>query len=223
MTRELVIKNKHRIGTHGSQHFDFLDDSGKPIPLGKLFGRTTTWPTWYYGVTREIDGHTWWLVQDVSMKTRGISQYDLSHYDRESNYLGIVHCFPYQSIDSFSTVEQRAMIQMTEDEAKTMKVRHYPHRKYALGIREDAPAWDIFYGNKENKSIPVTITIKALDDKIESYIKKQGTNISPTQPSKSGIKKLNNYTPVKVLNKINEIIEYLNTRRSNIDTWLRKK
>ena len=169
MAKELVIKYRdsvpHNIPT---QCFDFFDIEGNLIPLDKLFGRTTTWPKWYYGVTRVIDGHTWWLVQVVSMNTQsGLSHYDLTHIDENNKIIGIVHCFPYPGIDKLSTVEQRAMIRMTEEEAQAMKNSRYPSLNYALGIRDDSLAWDIFYGTKKDGRLPIGLPVKVLDDRID--------------------------------------------------------
>jgi len=217
-----VIKNKHRIGTHGSQHFDFLDDSGRPVPLDKLFGKTTTYPDWYYGVTREIKGKTWWLVMHTGISTGGGDKY--THFDKDSNNVGVIITH-HMNFPKFASLEQRAVFDITELEAKSLGVSDRDIKSarinnallYAMGVREDSEAWELFYGNKKHSNLPISLSVKRIDDAINKYINKTiprgQKKVSPTQPSKSGIKKLNNYTPVKVLNKINEIIDYLNTRR----------
>lgn len=57
-------------------HFCFMDDDGNCIPNHKLFGKTTTFPYYYNGFTRERDGHTYWLIRVTCVDMLDVTPYD---------------------------------------------------------------------------------------------------------------------------------------------------
>lgn len=204
MAKELIIPFSERIPKSGkTQRFSFLDNEGKFIPLHKLFGRTTTWPDWAYGLTRQINGETWWIIQATSITKTG-EQEEYLHIDKNNKIIGTVKTYT-MPIHLVTKRDERALIHITQKEAETLG---HKHQDMALAVKEGTDAWNIFLGTLQDKRLPITHSIKQIDDAINTYLAKETIN-SPTQPKK-GIQKITNYTPVKAMNKINEIIEYIN-------------
>lgn len=186
MTRELVIKHNHRM--RGC--FDFADDQGTNYPNHKLWGRTTTFPDWYYGLTREIDGYTWWILWYCEINTRDPPQEYMRQFDEHNNEIthppdNYIHClvWPYLDDDSgLCNKDQRAIFFLTREEASIgymgQKMYDYSveHPKtpgpVGMGVREDSLAWDAYYGNiKGGMNVQMqNSTVKAWDNKIDHYL-----------------------------------------------------
>lgn len=204
MARKLEIKHKDRIG---KTPFHFKDNNNRDITLGTLFGRNTTFPDWYYGITRTIDNKTWWIILITDIVHTG-SQTIFTHIDENNKIIGEISTRT-MPLENFTKKDQRALIRLTQNEAKKLGHACQP---YGIAIREDSTAWDIFYGTKKHSNIPIHLPIKKIDNAITQYLEKQ-TEPKDTpifNPITTPIKKLHNYTPVKVLHKINEIIDHLN-------------
>lgn len=166
MTKELIIDFKDKIPRNiATQRFDFYDDEGKLVPLHKLFGKTTTWPDWSYGLTREINGHTWWIVNATTLTHTG-SQTIFKHIDMNNNVIGTIATFTIP-VHQFTTQEQRALIQLTREEAETIG---HPYTDYCVAVRDDSIAWDLFYGDKTDDKLPINLTIKTISNAINNYI-----------------------------------------------------
>lgn len=175
--RKPIIKHNDRIITR----FSFKGNTG-PVSTTKLWGKRTPFPMYYYGATREKDGHTWWIIGGRS------AEYGITDPVILNN----------------TTPGQREAILLTDEEIKKLSPSN--NVREASMIRDDSRAWDIY---ETGKYPSPSSNAKQWDTKIDTYLaKEQDTNT--TQPLETGIKKLHNYTPVKVMNKINEIIDHLN-------------
>ena len=163
MVRELYIKHKNR--NRGSM---FSDDFGNLYDNSELFGRTTNFPGWYKGLTREIDGHTWWIIQSQPFVGTGNPQ-SFRHYGKNNEDFG--ECSTYtMPIHYLATPEQRAMIDLTPEEAKLMG---FPYISNGVAVRDDSEAWEVFLGNiplKKHMSMPISLTVKIFDDKIDNFL-----------------------------------------------------
>lgn len=211
MAKELIIPFSERIPKSGkTQRFSFLDDEGNLVPLHKLFGRTTTWSDWNYGLTRIVDGKTWWIIQATGIVLTGNPQ-DFLHIDKNNKIMSDNFRTYTMPVHLFAHLNERAIIDLTKEEAQILG---HKNQTIAIAVKEGSAAWDIFYGTKKASQLPVSQTVKSLDEKINKYISSQQDQITigniTLDLTKTGIKKLTNYTPVKAMNKINEIIEYLN-------------
>lgn len=97
-----------------------------------------------------------------------------------------------------TTPSQRELIQLTDQEMKILEPSN--NVRTAVMIQEGNKAWDL-YQKKATE----------WDNKIDTYLKTHtSTKPHPTQPKETTIpNKLTNYNMLKLRDKINEIIQYL--------------
>ena len=99
---------------------------GLEIPLYKIGDPRGKWRRVggaYHGLTREKDGHTWWITS--CWQPHGGMQWP-------------------RSIEKYTTPEQRDLVTLTPEEYNKISVNRI---RTALAIRDDSELWETTYNN----------------------------------------------------------------------------
>lgn len=206
MTREIGIDYKA-----GGYHFK--DKNNEWIGTSEIYGRATPVPAWHQGVTREIDGKTWWLLMPYTPSTLKAPSTVLEFllFDVDNTYIKNIKSVAPMilSEEDYFSLEQRAFFVLSDEEKK----RFGTQEAWAVGVREDSVAWDVFYGSVDYGGKQMeSVSVLGMKKRIEQYNKEHTNKPVPSQVksgTKTRIKRLTNYSPNKMIAKINEIIEYL--------------